>query len=70
LPFNVHVRAIKEGPLDERTSEEIERLASMLDGGWEPLANAYADVLALRDRARHPGHRGQTAGARVRGRAG
>ncbi len=45
LAFNVHVRAIKESPLDERTSEEIERLAGMLDGGWEPLANAYADVL-------------------------
>ncbi|HEY2406375.1 MAG TPA: tetratricopeptide repeat protein [Polyangiaceae bacterium] len=47
LAFNVHVRAIKERPLDERTSEEIERLASMLDGGWEPLANAYADVLSI-----------------------
>jgi tetratricopeptide (TPR) repeat protein len=45
--FNVHVRAIKERPLDERTGEEIERLASMLDGGWESLANAYADVLGL-----------------------
>ena len=49
LAFNVHVRAIKESPLDERTSEEIERLASMLDGGWEPLANAYADVLGIED---------------------
>ena len=47
LAFNVHVRAIKESPLDERTSEEIERLAGMLDGGWEPLANAYADVLGI-----------------------
>src|SRR6478752_1467489 len=47
LAFNVHVRAIKESPLDERTGEEIERLASMLDGGWEPLANAYADVLGI-----------------------
>ena len=47
LAFNVYVRAIKESPLDERTSEEIERLASMLDGGWEPLANAYADVLGI-----------------------
>ncbi|MEO7037108.1 MAG: tetratricopeptide repeat protein [Polyangiaceae bacterium] len=47
LAFSVHVRAIKESPLDERTSEEIERLASMLDGGWEPLANAYADVLGI-----------------------
>jgi tetratricopeptide (TPR) repeat protein len=47
LAFNVHVRAIKEAPLDERTGAEIERLASMLDGGWEPLANAYADVLSI-----------------------
>lgn len=47
LAFNVHVRAIKEAPLDERTGEEIERLAGTLDGGWEPLANAYADVLSL-----------------------
>src|SRR5690606_39183851 len=45
--FGVYVRAIKERPLDERTSEEIERLASMIDGGWEQLANAYADVLGL-----------------------
>jgi tetratricopeptide (TPR) repeat protein len=49
LAFNVYVRAIKEAPLDERTGEEIERLASMLDGGWEPLANAYADVLSMED---------------------
>ncbi len=47
LAFGVHVRAIKESPLDERASEEIERLASMLDGGWESLANAYADVLGV-----------------------
>ncbi len=47
LAFNVHVRAVREAPLDERTGVEIERLASMLDGGWEPLANAYADVLGI-----------------------
>jgi tetratricopeptide (TPR) repeat protein len=47
LAFDVYVRAIKENPLDERSSEEIERLAAMLDGGWEQLANAYADVLSL-----------------------
>ncbi|HYP87363.1 MAG TPA: tetratricopeptide repeat protein, partial [Polyangiaceae bacterium] len=47
LAFNTHVEAIREAPLDERTGEEIERLASMLDGGWEPLANAYADVLSI-----------------------
>jgi tetratricopeptide (TPR) repeat protein len=47
--FSVYVRAIKESPLDERTGEEIERLAGMIDGGWEQLANAYADVLSLED---------------------
>ncbi|MCA9595363.1 MAG: tetratricopeptide repeat protein [Myxococcales bacterium] len=47
LAFNVYVRAIKEAPLDERTGDEIERLAAMIDGGWEQLANAYADVLSL-----------------------
>ncbi len=34
-------------PLDERTGEEIERLGGMIDGGWEQLANAYADVLGI-----------------------
>jgi tetratricopeptide (TPR) repeat protein len=47
LAFNVYVRAIKESPLDERTGEEIERLAGMIDNGWEQLANAYADVLGI-----------------------
>ncbi|MEB2322623.1 MAG: tetratricopeptide repeat protein, partial [Sorangiineae bacterium] len=47
LAFGVHVRAIRERPLDERTGEEIERLAGMIDNGWEQLANAYADVLSL-----------------------
>jgi golgin subfamily B member 1 len=47
LAFNVYVRAIKERPLDERTGDEIERLAGMIDGGWEQLANAYADVLGI-----------------------
>ncbi|MCC6214783.1 MAG: tetratricopeptide repeat protein [Polyangiaceae bacterium] len=47
LAFGVHVRALKESPVDERTGEEIERLAAMIDGGWEQLGNAYADVLGL-----------------------
>jgi hypothetical protein len=46
LAFNVYVRAIRESALDERTGEEIERLAGMIDNGWEQLANAYADVSA------------------------
>ncbi|HEY5957977.1 MAG TPA: hypothetical protein VIV60_15545, partial [Polyangiaceae bacterium] len=45
--FGVFVRAIKEQPLDERTGEEIERLAAMIDDGWKDLANAYADVLSI-----------------------
>jgi tetratricopeptide (TPR) repeat protein len=47
LAFQVHVRALRERPLDERSGEEIERLASGIDGGWEDLANAYADILGI-----------------------
>ena len=43
--MQVFVRAIKEFPLDERVGEEIERLAGAIDGGWDLLGNAYADVL-------------------------
>jgi tetratricopeptide (TPR) repeat protein len=43
--LHVYVRAIKEYPADEKTLEEVERLAGSTDGGWEHLANAYADVL-------------------------
>ncbi|HMJ56028.1 MAG TPA: tetratricopeptide repeat protein [Polyangiaceae bacterium] len=43
----VYARAMKELPLDEKTGEEIERLAGSVDGGWESLANGYADVLGL-----------------------
>jgi tetratricopeptide (TPR) repeat protein len=42
-----YVRALKEYPTDEKTLEEVERLAGSTDGGWEVLANAYADVLGL-----------------------
>ena len=45
--FGVFVRAIKEQPLDEKTGEEIERFAAMIDEGWKELANAYADVLSI-----------------------
>ena len=45
--FEVHGRALRERPLEERTGEEVERLAGMIDGGWEQLANAYADVLGI-----------------------
>jgi golgin subfamily B member 1 len=43
----VYVRAVKEYPADEKTLEEVERLGGSVDGGWEQLANAYADVLGL-----------------------
>jgi len=43
----VYVRVLKEYPSDEKTLEEVERLAGSTDGGWETLANAYADVLGL-----------------------
>jgi tetratricopeptide (TPR) repeat protein len=45
--LNVYLRALKEHPLDEKTGEETPRLAATVDGGWETLANAYADVLGL-----------------------
>ncbi|MDP9149499.1 MAG: tetratricopeptide repeat protein, partial [Myxococcota bacterium] len=43
--LDVYVRALKEFPLDEKTGEEAPRLARAVEGGWELLANAYADVL-------------------------
>ncbi|HEY4012646.1 MAG TPA: tetratricopeptide repeat protein [Polyangiaceae bacterium] len=43
--LDVHIRALKEFPLDEKTGEEVPRLAAIVDGGWENIANAYADIL-------------------------
>ena len=43
--LNAYLRALKEYPADDKTLEEVERLAGSTDGGWELLANAYADVL-------------------------
>jgi tetratricopeptide (TPR) repeat protein len=45
--FRVYVRALRERPLDEKAGEEIERLAGMIEGGWEELANAYADIMGI-----------------------
>ena len=45
--LDAFVRALKEAPLDERSGEEVERLAGAIEGGWETLGNAYADVLGL-----------------------
>ncbi|MFO0614054.1 MAG: tetratricopeptide repeat protein [Polyangiaceae bacterium] len=43
--LQVFIRALKEYPNDEKTLEDVERLAGLVEGGWEHLANAYADVL-------------------------
>ncbi len=45
--LEVFIRALKEYPLDEKSGEEAPRLAANIDGGWETLANAYADMLGL-----------------------
>lgn len=45
--LEVYVRALKEFPLDDKAGEEAPRLAGSVDGGWETLANAYADILGL-----------------------
>ncbi len=45
--LGVYIRALKEYPLDEKSGEEAPRLAGAVDGGWETLANAYADVIGL-----------------------
>ena len=45
--LGIYVRALKEYPKDEKALEDVERLAGSVDGGWEMLANAYADVLGL-----------------------
>ncbi len=45
--LTVYIRSLKEYPLDEKSGEEAPRLAATIDGGWETLANAYADILGL-----------------------
>jgi tetratricopeptide (TPR) repeat protein len=47
--LEVYLRALKQFPLDEKTGEETPRLAGAVDGGWETLANAYADVLGAHE---------------------
>ena len=47
--LEVYVRVLKEFPLDEKSGEEAPRLAGSVDGGWETLANAYADVLSAHE---------------------
>src|SRR5580692_744747 len=43
--MQVYIRALSEYPLDEKAGEEGPRLAGVVDGGWDTLANAYADIL-------------------------
>lgn len=43
--FEYFVRALMEEPDNERTVDELNRLAPAVDEGWERLANAYADVI-------------------------
>jgi tetratricopeptide (TPR) repeat protein len=47
--LDVALRALKEFPLDERAGEEVPRLAASVEGGWEILANAYADILGAHE---------------------
>ncbi|MGO9839514.1 MAG: tetratricopeptide repeat protein [Polyangiaceae bacterium] len=43
--MQVYIRALSEYPLDEKAGDEAPRLAGVVDGGWDKLANAYADIL-------------------------
>ncbi len=47
--LEVYIRALKEYPLDEKSNEEAPRLAAAVDGGWDHLANAYADILGAHE---------------------
>jgi len=49
--LEVYIRTLKEYPLDEKAGEEAPRLAGSIEGGWETLANAYADILGLHNDA-------------------
>ena len=56
-------------PLDEKSGEEVERLAGSIDGGWEKLANAYADVSACTTTRTSSASIGGRLARDVRGRA-
>lgn len=47
--LEVYIRALKEYPLDEKSGEEVARLAAVVDGGWDHLANAYADIVSAHE---------------------
>ncbi len=67
--LEVYVRALREYPLDERSGDDVARLASVVDGGWDHLANAYADIVGHARSARSATHDRQAPRARVRRRA-
>lgn len=43
--FEILLRAVALAPSDELVADELHRLAPVVDGGWERLASAFADVL-------------------------
>ena len=47
--LEVYIRALKEYQLDEKSGEEVARLAAVVDGGWDHLANAYADIVSTHE---------------------
>ncbi|MBI4956957.1 MAG: tetratricopeptide repeat protein [Myxococcales bacterium] len=49
LALGAFVRGLKDYPTDERCLEEVERLGGMCDGGWEQVANCYADILGSQE---------------------
>lgn len=46
--FACYLRALHEAPLNEQTVDELHRLASAVDDGWQNLAAGYSDVMSAR----------------------
>lgn len=44
--FSCYLRALHEAPLNEQTVDELHRLASAVDDGWQSLAKGYSDVMS------------------------
>ncbi len=44
--FETYCQALSEHPLDERVGEDLERLATAIDDGWNRLAVHYADTVS------------------------
>lgn len=45
--FEVYCQALLEHPLDSKVGEELERLATYIDDGWNRLAAHYADTVSM-----------------------